>query len=285
MVEDLRYLGGHISTKGNLRNPTQSSRLVKALDQLKRLRYLPASHADKVKIILAKVFPGCLYGIEGGDLSDKQLATLAAAVVDAFHSNNNYHDTELTIQTLTNFGGKDLDPVSQILKRRVLELRRAIAKDPEKEKVARDIVALYATTTAKATMLRGIGPFGASPTKWYQPHEEDRAYEQADYPIPAGHPSSSHSITFRSNINAKGPVGLLLQSICRMGAAIDDHLAIKQYKEQPISIVHTPYQYLPLLVTTASKRASQKTAVGRKPVTKGLLEIDANTTKAATEGP
>lgn len=70
VVEGLRYLGGHISTKGNLRNPTQGDRLDKALGQLQRLRYLPASREDKATIILVKVFPGCFYGIEGSDLSD-----------------------------------------------------------------------------------------------------------------------------------------------------------------------------------------------------------------------
>lgn len=63
VVEGLRCLGGHISTKGNLRNPTQGDRLDKALGQLQRLRYLPASREDKAKLILVEVFPGCFYGI------------------------------------------------------------------------------------------------------------------------------------------------------------------------------------------------------------------------------
>ena len=45
-VDDLRYLGGHLSTKGNLKNPTLSCRLDKAIDQLRKLRYLPATHED-----------------------------------------------------------------------------------------------------------------------------------------------------------------------------------------------------------------------------------------------
>ena len=60
------------------------------------------------KIILAEVFPGCLNGIEGGDLIDRQLATSSAAIIDAFSSNNDFHDTELTLQSLTNFTGKDI---------------------------------------------------------------------------------------------------------------------------------------------------------------------------------
>ena len=53
-VDDLRYLGGHISTKGNMRNSTLNDRLLKAIEQLRTLRYLPASHDDKAKIILSE---------------------------------------------------------------------------------------------------------------------------------------------------------------------------------------------------------------------------------------
>ena len=45
---------------------------------------------SKAELILAKVFPGCFYGLEGGDLSDSQLATLSAAIIDAFNSHNDY---------------------------------------------------------------------------------------------------------------------------------------------------------------------------------------------------
>ena len=69
VVNDLRYLGGHLSMKGEMSNPTINSRLTRAVEQLRKLRYLPASHDDKTKIILSKKYPGCFYGIEGGDFS------------------------------------------------------------------------------------------------------------------------------------------------------------------------------------------------------------------------
>ena len=75
------------------------------------------SREDKANIILVKVFPSCFYGIEGGDLSDSQLATLSAAIIYVFNSHNDYHDTELTLLSLANYTHKDLDPVSQILKK------------------------------------------------------------------------------------------------------------------------------------------------------------------------
>ena len=134
----------------------------KALGQHQRLRYLPASHEDKANIILVKVFPGCYYGIEEGDLSDSQLATLSAAIIDAFNSHNDYHDTELTLMSLTNYTYKDLDPVSQILTRRVVELRRATAKQPEYEastiKILENYSALFAEQVQAEALPGASGP-------------------------------------------------------------------------------------------------------------------------------
>ena len=191
VVEGLRYLGGHISTKGNLRNPTQGNRLDKALGQLQRLRYLPASREDKVKIILVKVFPGCLYGIEGGDLSDSQLATLSAAIIDAFNSHNDYHDTELTLLTLTDYSSKDLDPVSQILKRRVVELRRAITKHPDYEVLTTKILQKVCGSLPSRNINRR-SPWVVRPTGKMVPHHASRSSLRAEG-LPPGSPTSGTS--------------------------------------------------------------------------------------------
>jgi len=105
-----------------------------------------------------------------------------------------------------------------------------------------------------------------------------------DFPSPAIHPSSGQAGAFETNVDAKGPIGLLLQSIIRIGASIDNELNITQWKEQGISIIHTPYQFLPTLITAAAKRGSQRAAAGLKAFTRGMREIDYKTTKAATKG-
>ena len=70
----------------------------------------------------------------------------------------------------------------------------------------------------------------------------------------------------------------------RIGASIDNELNITQWKEQSISIIHTPFQYLPVLVTAAAKRASQRAVSGHKEFNRGLREIDYGVTKAGTKG-
>ena len=109
-------------------------------------------------------------------------------------------------------------------------------------------------------------------------------YGLKHYPSPAIHPSSSHAIDPTPNIEARGPIGLLLQSIARIEESIDNELNITQWKEQGISIIRAPYKYLPILVTAAAKRGSQRAAAGLEDFTRGLREIDYGTTKAGTKG-
>ena len=133
--------------------------------------------------------------------------------------------------SLTNYTSRDLDPVSQILKRRVVELRRAITKNPEYEEFTTNILKRYAALTKHD-----------KEANWYHTMPPDHQYEQRDYPQPAQHPAHAAEAHV-STIKARGPTGLLLQSLTRIGAAIDVNLNIKQYKEQNRSVVHTPYQF------------------------------------------
>lgn len=282
VVNDLRHLGGHISTNDNMSNSTLNDRMSNGINQLHKLRYLPAAHEDKTKIILSKMFPGCFYGIECGDLNSKQLASLSAAVVNAFYPHNDNHDTELTLQAITNFTHKDIDPLSYIFKRRIMELRRLISKDKGKIIDTLDIIALYAEAAKKATIITGApGLFCTVAPVWHHPLGSDVNYSMNDFPSPAIHPTSGQAAAFEPNIQAKGPIGLLLQSIIRIGGAIDNELNITQWKEQALSLIHTPFQFLRILVTAAAKRGSQRAAQGLKDFHRGLREIDYNVTKTA----
>ena len=82
----MRYLGGHLSTTMKMKKTTIEQRWADGMLQLKRLRYTAANEADKVKAMLAKVYPGAMYGIEGTDIADTKVAKMAAAVMDSFRS-------------------------------------------------------------------------------------------------------------------------------------------------------------------------------------------------------
>ena len=56
-------------------------------------------------------------------------------------------------------------------------------------------------------------------------------------------------------VKAKGPIGLLIQSVLRIGATLTKDFTICKPKEQEISLTSVPFQYLEELVTDVGRRA------------------------------
>ena len=94
VVDDFRYLGVHLSTQLTRKYTTLVERWQKAMMQLKRLRFVVAAATSKARTIRTKIFPGLFYGIEAGDLTERQLAAVAAAVIDVFAARNDNHDVD-----------------------------------------------------------------------------------------------------------------------------------------------------------------------------------------------
>ena len=92
------------------------------------MRYCPADSETKVRIILAKVYAGALYGVEAAQATPQQIAKLAAAVTDAFKNRNNNHNASRFFTTISP-SRNDLDPVAQIFCRRVMQVRRKVANE------------------------------------------------------------------------------------------------------------------------------------------------------------
>ena len=88
-----------------------------------------ASPAATAKVFRTEIYPAMFYGIECSDISERQLAAATAPVIDVFKQANDNHDVDWFFSTFEH--GADLDPVVQIIRRRVMELRRATAKRPE----------------------------------------------------------------------------------------------------------------------------------------------------------
>jgi len=159
-----------------------------------------------------------------------------------------------------------------------------ISKDKSKLIDVLDIIALYSEAAKQANIITGNGGlFSTVAPTWHHPQGNEVQYGSMDFPSPAIHPTSGRAATFAPNVQAKGPIGLLLQSIIRIGGAIENELNLTQCKEQAVSLIHTPFQFLPSLVTAAAKRGSQRAAMGLKDFNRGLREIDYNVTKAGTK--
>ena len=70
------------------------------------------------------------------------------------------------------------------------------------------------------------------------------------------HPFSCLNDSWEKQVNAKGPVGLLIQSVLRTGAKLTKDFTICKPKEQEVSLTGVPCQYLKELVTELGRRAS-----------------------------
>ena len=99
----------------------------KAIMQLRRLRFCQADDDATVRIIQAKIYAGGLRGVEAARATPQQSATLAAAVIDMFRSKNKIHNADRFFASMAKTRN-ELDPVAQILSRRVLQIRRASCK-------------------------------------------------------------------------------------------------------------------------------------------------------------
>ena len=84
MVNDFRYLGGHLSARASLKSSTLTKMVQQALQQLKRLRTCPATPIAKARAIISKIYAGALYGIEASSITTGELTTMTAAVINVF---------------------------------------------------------------------------------------------------------------------------------------------------------------------------------------------------------
>ena len=266
MDTDFRYLGAHLTTRHSPTSATLDTRLEKALTQLKRLRYVPADVEAKVGIILAKTYAAALYGVEAAKVQPAKLAKRAAAVVNAFRGKNTNRNTDRFYTTLTG-DAKDLDPVVQIYGRRALQVRRTCSKDKEAERRIKETIVRYATRHKRGE---------AWPT-WYYDEEWEAAGGPEIFPQPQPHPSTNeHSEDWDKDIDAIGPIGLLIESIVWCGLVIDKDLNVWQKQEEPVNILSMPYQNLKAQLHMQAARARTNAEWNRDSTTRmvGLREID-----------
>ena len=266
VVKDMRYLGGHLSTTAKLSRATIEARCEAGLMQLTKLRHVNAASGDKVKAILTKVYAGIMYGIEGSDITEVMTARISAAVIDVFRHKNDIHDADWFYTMISNGAINELDPSIQIMIRRCLELRRAICKRPKTKAKAQLIVDKYIQGSAAAT-------------RWYEDEPSRVSEKEKEYEVPMQHPSSGTNDSWKKQIKAKGPIGLLIQSIFRTGAKVTKDFIICKPKEQAVSIPSVPFQYLKELVTGIGRRARTEAGRGMKYSKIALKEIDCDATK------
>ena len=136
---------------------------------------------------------------------------MTAAVIDVFKSKNNNHNVDRFFATLGS-EEKDLDPVVQIYGRRAMQIRRSSCKSSQAEKRNKENLLEYAMRHKQGS----IWP------KWYHDIDQGCPKDPGTYPVPQPHPNTNdHAREWDVEIEAFGPVGLLIESIVWSGLAVD----------------------------------------------------------------
>ena len=217
----------------------------KTLAQLRRLKYVPASVEAKVRIINAKIFAAAFYGIEAAEVAPAKIAKLAAAIIDTFRDRNNSHNANKFF-TVMSKDKDDMDPVVQILTRRVLQTRRACVKKKGLKERFEKIIDIYANKNKK----------GTSWPQWYHHVQSEEDARPTAYPAGQPHPTTKeHEKDWNEEIDPQGPICLLIEALTWNGMKLDKRLRIWQAQEEPIDIMQVPYQSLKDLVSKAAARA------------------------------
>ena len=265
VVNDMRYLGAHLNVSGKRKATTCTARIKGGIIQLGKLKKLPIEKKLKAKTIRTKVYPKVFYGVEVVKIPDKQLATRSAAVIKVISGEGSKHDVDSTYATCSQ--GDDIDPVSQILVRCCMTLRRALAKRPQKKAFFQQIFHIYQTKGAHGTTLSSD-------------YDAQNNGELKDL-FPAPHPSRTNMsrAAWMGGQQAEGPVGHLIRAVHLCGAKINDLFEIISFNEAPIGILDTPYQFLTKAVLAMTARCRTKAAQGSRALNTFLAEIDAKATQ------
>ena len=75
--------------------PHPHARWEKALQQLRPLKYCPATAEMKARTIIAKTYAGAFYGIEAAEVALGRIHQLTAVAIDVFRSRNDNHNIDL----------------------------------------------------------------------------------------------------------------------------------------------------------------------------------------------
>lgn len=115
--------------------------------------------------------------------------------------------------------------------------------------------------------------------KWYRQSQATEQKPSDRYPDVQPHPcTKAHAPSWGDEIQAIGPVGLLISAAVRNGLVIDNDLKIWQRNEEPIDLLNTPYQSLRPQLLMMAARARTLGEWERKhhlnTFTRGLREID-----------
>jgi hypothetical protein len=254
VVTHLRDLGSHLSSCTIPKGATITARLHKATGIATRIARTSFSYATTAKMIRMVALPTGLYGSEAAPVADQALGSFRAAIAKVIGPNSRL--TNHTMKFNLCGIGNDLDPVVELLSRRVVILRRMIAKHAFVLPMVQQLLQLYTNINFLGTDVR-----------------QSTLCEL----LPAPPPGSGTKQRWKHTTQAMGPIGLLLLSLNENAVALSPDLAICSHLETPIPLTLLPFQYLkPAIQQVGIKARTRQAASARQAYCHiGLLDLDA----------
>ena len=251
VVLHIRDLGAHLHTGAVHHSPTLTSRLYQAIYYVRRITYLPIDYHTKAQLIRSKILALGLYGCESVHVNETALRSLQAAIVRAIGPTTTLGSNALTFDLCSR--GTDLDPACEIVTRQISLTRRMIVKWHWVQPMVKDIYQAYHHIHMPGTYI-------------------DDAKLATLRPAPP--PAEGNRSAWRPSFPPKGPIGELLMSAHRMGAAFNEELVLHKHNEIPISFIAIPWQHVKPLIRDVFSRARMAYASSVRTALANAPEID-----------
>lgn len=248
----MRDLGAHLSIFGKLAGHTLNERFRKVMDVIYKTGRLPLTFAQQTSLIRPNVLTAALFGCESAPFDDAPLIALRAAIVRVIGPSKTCTSNDLAFSPSSY--RIDIDPLVQILVRKVVLMRRVLAKRPQLLDMISQSLAMY-----RKCAYVGI---------WYS----GMAMEEVH---PAPSPGYDEWKAWKAKTNAWGPMGLLCDGLWYAGAVLDvDTFAIKSFQEVDIPVFALPIQHLRPAVCALAMRARTTAASLCRSLFDGIKQLD-----------
>lgn len=241
VVSDFRYLGSHMTASGKANTTTNKKRIKTGILQCGKLKRPPIDRKKKASTVRTEVYAGALYGAEVVQIPERQMADLSRAVIQILTNKGTNQDLDSTFAACS--WGDDLDPVVQVLVKACMALRRAIAKRPHSKIHYQKTHKLYVQ----------IGAEGATTSNDYQAQANGELANLEPAPHPAA--SGKSKKKWMKGPQAVGQIGHLIRMVHLCGAKLNEDFEILMHNEAPVSIIDTPYKFLPKAIMAIAVRA------------------------------
>ena len=226
VCQQSRDLGAHIDTTRRRNGTTLTQRMDRATEQCRAHSQTPGRTIQRYRLAVGKYIPMALYGCESTPANRTSLQKLSGAILALLmgqkaETANHLRCVTLAFHAYAAGNVVTADPLHHVFVRRVMGLRRAMVRQPDRVVRMQRIYQHYATAQRDGTSL--------GDSAWVMPM-----------------PRVTTKIRSKWTWNTRpyGPVGLLLETCSQRGTARTEDFAIVSHDMPPLLIPLDPIQLL-----------------------------------------